>query len=166
VDALIESSSDLVRPAQKSDLSLDRDGPGVDPDRGVARNLIRFGLVGFVELATFRDTSRRASGESHQVVDIGHVSVRVGRALATRDTDAGALIDSRDRILDAAVVEDQLKRLVALPKKLRPIATSRKRGAERLSSFASADRRSARDGCCDDRPPPLKEGDGTTFSRR
>ena len=119
----------------------------------MARKLVRLRLVGFVELATLRDTSRCPSGERHEVVDIGHVAVCVSGALATGHTDAGALIDSRDRILDTAVVEDQLKRLVTLPEELSPIATPRKRGAERLSSFARADRRSARDGSCDDRPP-------------
>jgi len=153
VDALIESSSDLVGAAEKSDLSLYGDGPGIDRDGGVARKLVRLWLIGVVELATFGDTSCRASSERHEIVDIGHVAVCICRALAAGDTDARALIDSRDRILDATVVEDQLKRLVTLPEELSPIATSRKRGAERLSSFARADRRSARDGSCDDRPP-------------
>jgi hypothetical protein len=68
--------------------------------------------------------TRRAPGKGHEVVDIGDVAVRVGRALAAGDADARALIDTRDRILDAAVVEDQLKRLVTLPEELSPIATS------------------------------------------
>jgi len=106
-----------------------------------------------VELAAFGDASRRAPGEGHEVVDVGDVAVRVGRALAARYADARALIDSRDRVLDAAVVEDQLKCLVTLPEELSPIATSRKRGAERLSRFARADRRPTRDCCSDDRPP-------------
>jgi hypothetical protein len=106
-----------------------------------------------VQLAALGDASRRLSGERQQVVDVRHVGVRVGRALATRDTDAGALIDSGDRVLDAVVVEDQLQRLVPLPEQLSPIAASRERGAQRLGSFARADRRPARDCCSDDRPP-------------
>jgi hypothetical protein len=106
-----------------------------------------------VELAPLGDASRRAPGKCHEVVDIGHVSIRVRRALAARDADARALIDARDRIFDPAVVEDQLERFVTLPEELSPIATSRQRGAERLSCFARADRRSASDCCGDDRPP-------------
>jgi hypothetical protein len=119
----------------------------------MAGKLVRLGLVGFVELAAFGDASGGAPGEGHQVIDIGNVAVGVRGALATRDADARALIDSRDRVLDAAVVEDQLKRLVTLPEELSPIATSRERGANRLSRLARADRRPARDCCGDDRPP-------------
>jgi hypothetical protein len=119
----------------------------------VARELVRLGVVGFVELAALGDASRRASGEGHQVIDVGHVAVRVGRALAARDADARALIDARDRILNVIVVEDQLERLVTLPEELSPISTSRERGAERLTCFARADRRPTRNGCSDDRPP-------------
>src|SRR6266568_495047 len=153
VDPRVEASSDFVRAAEESNLSLDRDRPGVDRHGGMPRKLVRLGLVRFVELAAFGDASRRAPGEGHEVVDVGDVAVRVGRALAARYADARALIDSRDRVLDAAVVEDQLKCLVTLPEELSPIATSRKRGAERLSRFARADRRPTRDCCSDDRPP-------------
>jgi len=106
-----------------------------------------------VELAALGDASSSAARERHQVVDVGDVSVRVGGALAARHADPRALIDARDRIFDAAIVEDQLKRLVTLPEELSPIATSRKRGANRLSRLARADRRPARDCCGDDRPP-------------
>ena len=117
------------------------------------RQLVWLGLVGFVELAAFGDASRRASGERHEVVDVGDVPVRVRRALAARDADARALIDTRDRVFDVAIVENQLKRLVTLPEELSPIATSRQRGPECLSCFARADRRPAGDCCGDDRPP-------------
>jgi len=82
-----------------------------------------------VELAALGDASSSAARERHQVVDVSDVSIRVGRALATRHADPRALIDARDRIFDAAIVEDQLKRLVTLPEKLGPIAASRERGA-------------------------------------
>jgi chloramphenicol 3-O-phosphotransferase len=106
-----------------------------------------------MELAALRDAARGAPGEGHEVVDVGHIAVRVGRALAARYADARALIDSGNRIFDATVIEDQLERLVALPEELSPIATPRQRGAERLTCFARADRRPACDCCGDDRPP-------------
>jgi hypothetical protein len=119
----------------------------------VAWKLIRQRLVRLVQLAALGDASCGASGEGHQVVDIGHVAVRVGRSLAARHADTRALIYAGDRVFDAVVVEDQLKRLVTLPEELSPIAASRKRGAKRLGCFARADRRLARDCCSDDRPP-------------
>jgi hypothetical protein len=84
--------------------------------------LVRHRLVRLVEVAALRHASRRATGEGHEVVHVGHVAVRVGGALATRDPNARALIDTRDRIFDPAIVEDQLKRLVTLPEELSPIA--------------------------------------------
>jgi hypothetical protein len=153
VDPGVEPPGDLVRAAEESDLSLDGDRPGIDRDGGVPGQIVRLRVVGFVQLAALGHASRGASGEGHQVVDIGDVAVRVRRALAARHADSGALVDSRDRIFDAAIVEDQLKRLVALPEELSPIATSRKRGANRLSRLARADRRPARDCCGDGRPP-------------
>jgi len=119
----------------------------------VTRYLIRFGLVGFVELPALSDAACRPPREGHEVIDVGDVRVRVRGALAARDADAGALIDAGDRVFDAVVVEDQLESLVALPEELSPIAASRERGAERLSRFARADRRPARYCCSDDRPP-------------
>jgi hypothetical protein len=124
VNPRVEPSSDFIRAAEKTDLSLDRYRPRVDADRGVARQLVRLGLVDFMELAALGHASRRASGERHQVVDVGHVAVRVGRAFAARDADARTLIDAGDRVLDVAVVQDQLKRLVTLPEELSPIAAS------------------------------------------
>jgi hypothetical protein len=153
VDPRVEPASHLVRTPEKNDLSLDGHRPRVDGHGRVARELVRLGLICFVELATLGDAFRRASGERHEVVDVGNVPVRVRRALAARDADARALIDTRDRIFDVAIVENQLKRLVTLPEELSPIATSRQCGAERLSRFARADRRPAGDCCGDDRPP-------------
>jgi hypothetical protein len=163
----IEPSGDLVCPADQTNFSLDRDRPGIDRNRRVARELIWFRLVGFVELTALSDTSRRSPGERHEVIDIGDIRIRVCRALTARHPDARALIDAGDRVFDALVVEDQLKGLVTFPEELGPVAAPRERGAERLSRFARADRRPARDCCSDDRPPlPLKRSDGTTFSRR
>jgi hypothetical protein len=124
MDAWVEPSGDLVGPTEKTHLSLDGNRPRIDRDGGRARQLIRLGLVGFVELAALGHASRRTSGEGHQVVDVGHIAVRIGRALAARYADARALIDARNRILDMAIVEDQLKRLVTLPEELSPIAAS------------------------------------------
>jgi hypothetical protein len=90
----------------------------------VAGKLVRFRFVRFMELAALGDASRRAPRQGHQVVDVGDVPVRVGGALPTRDANARALVDTRDRVFDAAVVEDQLKRLVTLPEELSPIAAS------------------------------------------
>jgi len=139
VDPGVEPSRDLVSPPEQADLSLDRDRARIDGNGRVTRELIRLGLVGFVKLAALRDASRRPSGESHQVVDVRDIRVRVGRALAARHPDTRALIDPRDRVFDASVVEDQLKRLVTFPEELSPIAASRERGAKRLSRFARAD---------------------------
>jgi hypothetical protein len=119
----------------------------------VPRQLIGLGLVGFVQLAALRDASSRASREGYEVIDVGNVPVRVGRALAARDADARTLVDAGDRILDARVVENELKRLVTLPEELGPVPTSRERGSQRLIRLARADRRLARDRCSDDRPP-------------
>jgi len=149
VDAGVKRSSDLVRTAEKAYFSFDRHRPGVDRHGGVSRKLVWLGLVGFVELAALGDASRRASGEGHQVIDIGDVAIRIRRALAACDSDPRPLIDAGDRVLDAVVVEDQLKRLVALPEELCPIAAPRKRGAKRLGRFARGDRRPARY-CCSD----------------
>jgi hypothetical protein len=163
----VEASGDLVRTSQEPNFSLDRNRPRIDRDGGVPGNLVGLWLVRFVELPALGDAPRGAPGQGHQVIDVGHVAVRVGRALAARNPNARALIDAGDRVLDAAVVEDQLKCLVTLPEKLGPIAAARKRGAKRLSRFARADRRPTRDCCSDDRPPALlKVSDGTTFSRR
>ncbi|MDQ2915231.1 MAG: hypothetical protein M3T56_18560 [Chloroflexota bacterium] len=153
MDTWVQRSSDLIRAAEETDFSLDRDRPRVDRDRGMAWKLIWFRLVRFVELSALGDAARGAPGEGHEVIDIGHVAVRVVRALAAGDADARALIDARDRILNVIVVEDQLERLVTLPEELSPIPTSRKRGAEGLSYFARADRRPTRNCCSDDRPP-------------
>jgi hypothetical protein len=153
MDPWVERSCDLVRAAEKADFPLDRHRPWVDRDGGVSRELVWLGLVGFVELAALGDASRRASGEGHQVIDIGDVAIRIRRALAARDSDPRALIDAGDRVLDAVVVEDQLKCLVTLPEELCPIAAPRKGGAQRLGRFARADRRPARYCCSDDRPP-------------
>jgi hypothetical protein len=106
-----------------------------------------------MQLAALRDAPRRTSREGHEVIDVRDIPVRICGALAARHADTGALVDTRDRIFDAPVVEDQLKRLVTLPEKLSPIAASRQRGAQRLGCLASADRRLARDCCSDDRPP-------------
>jgi hypothetical protein len=124
VDPWVELSSHVVREPEKTDLSHDRHRSRIDRDGRVARKLVGLGLVRLVKLAALGDATRRAPGKGHEVVDIGDVAVRVGRALAAGDADARALIDTRDRILDAAVVEDQLKRLVTLPEELSPIATS------------------------------------------
>ena len=139
VDPRVEPSGDLVRPAEQADLSLDRYGPGINGNGRVTRELIRLGIVGFVKLAALRNASRRPSGEGHQVVDVRDIRVRVGRALAARHPDTRALIDAGDRVFDASVVEDQLKRLETFPEELSPIAASRERGAKRLSRFARAD---------------------------
>jgi hypothetical protein len=119
----------------------------------VARELVRRRVIRLVELAALGDTPRCPSREGHEVIDVRDVPVRIGRSLAAGDADTRALVDAGDRVLDAPVVEDQLKRLVTLPEKLSPIAASRERGAQRLGCLASADRRLARDCCCDDRPP-------------
>src|SRR5438477_115655 len=154
VDPRVEPSGDLVRPAEQADLSLDRHGPGINGNSRVTRELIRFGLIGIVKLAALSDASRCSSGEGHEVVDVRDIRVCVSRALTARHSDTGALIDAGDGVFDASVVEDQLKRLVTFPEELSPIAASRERGAERLSRFARADRRPARNCCSDDRPPP------------
>src|SRR5439155_27180765 len=122
VDPRVEPSSDLVRPAEKTHFSFDGDRPGVDGHGGMPRQLVRLGLVRVVELAALGDASRRAPSEGHQVIDIGDIAVRIRRALPTRDADARALVDARDRVLDAVVIEDQLERLVTLPEELSPIA--------------------------------------------
>jgi hypothetical protein len=98
----------------------------------MARHLVRLGLVGFVQLATLGDAPRRPPGEGHEVVDVGDIAVRVGRALSARDAYAGALIYAGDRIFDAVVVEDQLKGFVPLPEELSPIAAPREGGPQRL----------------------------------
>ena len=84
---------------------------------------------------------------------VGHVAVRVHGLLAVNHADPGSLVNTGDRVLDAPIIEHELQRLVPFPEELGPIATSRQRGAERLSCFARADRRSACDCCGDDRPP-------------
>src|SRR5436305_1896212 len=75
-------------------------------------------------VAAFRDATRRAAGEGDEVVDIGHVRIRVGRSLAAGHADAGTLIDPADRVLDVVVVEDELQGLVPLPEKLGPVAAA------------------------------------------
>jgi hypothetical protein len=122
VDARVEAASDLVRASEETDFSLDRDRPRIDRYGRVAPKLIRLGLVRLVQFAALGDASRSAASEGHQVIDVGHVAVYVGRSLAARHADARALIDAGDRVLDAVVVQDQLKRLVTLPKELSPIA--------------------------------------------
>jgi len=90
----VEASGHLVRAPEETDFSLDRDGSWIDRDRGVARKLVRLGLVRLVEVAALGHAPGRAPRQGYQVIDIGHVAVRVGRALAARDANARALIDT------------------------------------------------------------------------
>jgi hypothetical protein len=90
----------------------------------------------------------------HDVVDVGHVAVRVYRLLPLDDAHAGALIDTGDRVLDALVVEHELQGLVAFPEELGPVAAARQRGAKRALDVSDGHDRRARGGECDDRPLP------------
>src|SRR5438132_734472 len=104
--------------------SLDGHVAGVDSHRRGARQLIRRRVRCLVELAPLGDPACGPTGEGNEVVDVRDIAVRVGGPLALRDADAGALIDAADGVLDAAVVEDELQRLVPLPIELGPVATT------------------------------------------
>ena len=108
------------------------------------RHGIRFGLGGFVQLGAIGDAARGAPGQRDQVVDIGDVPVRIGRALTAGDADARTLVYAADRIFNASVVEDELQRFVPFPVELRPVPAPRERGAERMCRVARADRRLSR----------------------
>jgi hypothetical protein len=94
-----------------------------------------------VELAAVRDAARRAAREGQHIVGVGHVAVRVGRSLAVRDADAGALVHAGDGVLDLVVIEDKLKRLVTFPEQLSPVATARQGGAQRALRVTRGDSR-------------------------
>jgi hypothetical protein len=132
LDARVQGSSHLIRATEQTDLSFDRYRPRIDGDGRRAGKLVRFGLARLVKLSALCDASRRSAGKGEQVIDVRNVGVRVSRALAARHSDAGALINAGDRVLDAVVVEDQLESLVTFPEELSPIASARESGPQRL----------------------------------
>ena len=124
LDPRVERPGYLVGAAQQADLPLDGHVAGVDSHRRGARQLVRRRVGCLVELAPLGDPPCGSTGKGNEVVDVRDVAVRVGGPLALRDADAGALIDAADGVLDAAVVEDELQRLVPLPVELGPVATT------------------------------------------
>ena len=107
--------------------------------------------------------------EGHDVIAIGHVAVRVGRALSAREADARALVDAADRVLDTAVVEHELERLVPLPEQFREVAAAGERGAKRALGVALGNDTRTRDQQCADALSPCRWqrlGDGTTATGR
>jgi hypothetical protein len=84
-----------------------------------------------VEAASGIHAGGRAARECDDIVDAGDVPVRIDRALAIDDADAGALIDAGDRVFDATVVEHELQSLVPFPEELREVAATRERGTQR-----------------------------------
>ena len=124
LDPGIERPSGLVGSAKQAHLPLDCHVARIDRHGRVARELVGLGRGGLVEVAALGDATGRAAGEGDEVVDIGHVRIRVGRSLAAGHADAGTLIDPADRVLDVVVVEDELQGLVPLPEKLGPVAAA------------------------------------------
>jgi len=98
--------------------------------------------------------ARRPSRDRHDVVRVRHVAVRVNRLLAVHHSNAGSLVDTGDRVLDALIVEDELQGFVSFPEELGPVATTRQRGTKCALDIADGHDRRARDGECDDRPLP------------
>src|SRR5713101_7874670 len=119
----------LVRQAQEGDFPLDGNGPRVDRYRMRSRQVVRNEAGRLMEARSVGHAARRATRDGHDVVDVGHVAVRVDGLLAAHDANAGALIDTGYRVLDALIVEHELQGLVAFPEELGPVAAARQRGA-------------------------------------
>jgi hypothetical protein len=144
-DPRIEPAGDLVRRAQQRDLSLDGDAAWVDGDRVWPARIVRGERCRLVPHRAVLDARGGAAGKRHHVVDVSDIAVRVGGSFADDHTDSGALINSGDRILDPAVIEHELKRLVPFPEELSEIAASRERGAQRSLRITRGNNRCARD---------------------